>query len=181
MTIVNDIDTAALKETIKAVAEDPAKGKMAFSVNSRWDGQFRSEAIPGDISLGGARIERDFRIDADEPKELLGKDSAANPQEILIAAMNAPMIVGYVSQAAMRGITLSKLEIKTEGELDLRGFLGIDPTIKPGYESLTYHVEIAGDGSEEQFAEIHEAVKRLSPNRYNVSMPIMLNSTLKVL
>ena len=30
MTIVNDIDTAALKETIKAVAEDPAKGKMAF-------------------------------------------------------------------------------------------------------------------------------------------------------
>ena len=178
--IVNDIDTDALSDTIKAVAADPEKGMMSFNVKSRWDGQFRSEAVPGDIVLGGERVERNFQIDADEPKELLGKDSAANPQELLMAAMNACMIVGYVSGAAMNGVTLTKLEIETEGELDLRGFLNIDPTIKPGYETIHYNVTIAGDGTPEQFEAIHENVKRLSPNRYNVSMPIMLTSSLTV-
>lgn len=177
---VNDIDTAALKETIKAVAADPAKGMMAFTVNSKWDGQFRSEARPGDIVLGGQNLHRDFLIEADEPEELLGKNSGANPQEILMAAMNACMIVGYVSQAAMMGVTLTKLEIKTEGELDLRGFLGIDPSIKPGYETINYAVVIAGNGTVEQFEEMHENVNRLSPNRYNVAMPIYLTSTLAV-
>jgi len=178
--LINDIDTDALRETITAITEDTEKGKMAFEVNTVWDGQFRTESRPGNIVLGGEVIERDFLIEADEPEQLLGKNSAANPQELLMAALNACMSVGYISGAAMNGITLTKLEIKTTGELDLRGFLGIDPTIKPGYETLQYDVTIAGDGTPEQFAQIHENVRRLSPNRYNVAMPIQLESTLTI-
>ena len=95
-----------------------------------------------------------------------------------MAAINACMAVGHVSGAAMNGITLSKLEIKTTGELDLRGFLGIDASVKAGYDTLHYHVTIAGNGTDEQFQKIHDNVKRLSPNRYNVAMPIHLESSL---
>src|SRR3546814_6351849 len=77
----------------------------------------------------------------------------------LLAALNACMMVGYVAQCALRGIVLESLDIETQGDIDLRGFLGLDPRVAPGYESLSYTVRIKGDGTPEQFAEIHEAVK----------------------
>ena len=68
-----------------------------------------------------------------------------------MAAMNACMLVGYVAGAAVNGITLEKLEIETDGTLDLRGFLGIDERVKPGYDSVAYTVRIRGNGTPEQF------------------------------
>ena len=49
----------------------------------------------------------------------------------------------------MAGVTLTKLEIETSSELDLRGFLNIDPRVKPGYDTLHYAVRISGDGTSE--------------------------------
>ena len=88
-----------------------------------------------------------------------------------MAALNACMTVGYVAQCAVRGIILESLEIETHGELDLRGFLGIDPAVPAGYENLSYVVRIKGSGTKEDFAEIHDAVMATSPNFYNVSRP----------
>jgi hypothetical protein len=97
-----------------------------------------------------------------------------------MAALNACITVGYVAGAAVNGITLSKLEIETTGRLDLRGFLGIDSTVKPGYESIQYVVRIAGNGTPEQFRQIHENVIKTSPNYFNVSRPVRLDATLQV-
>ena len=80
----------------------------------------------------------------------------------------------------MRGIALESLVIETEGEIDMRGFLGIDPTVAKGYESLRYKVRIKGNGTKEQFAEIHEAVMATSPNFSNLSRPVGLKPTLVV-
>ena len=123
---------------------------------------------------------RRFTIDIDEPCELGGSNKFANPQEHLIAALNACITVGYVAQCAVRGITLESLQIETEGEIDLRGFLGIDPKVANGYESLRYTVRIKGSGTRQQFAEIHDAVMATSPNVYNLANAVVLKSTLVV-
>jgi hypothetical protein len=68
----------------------------------------------------------------------------------------------------------------TTTELDLRGFLGIDPNVKPGYESLRYVVRIKGNGTAEQFEEIHQNVIKTSPNYFNISQPVRLNAELRV-
>ena len=80
----------------------------------------------------------------------------------------------------MRGITLERLEIETDGEIDLRGFLGIDPAVPPGYENLSYIVRIKGSATKEEFAEVHEAVMATSPNFYNVSRAVSLKPALVV-
>jgi len=85
-----------------------------------------------------------------------------------------------VAQCAVRGITLESLEIETEGEIDLRGFLGIDPEVANGYESLSYIVRIKGNATDEEFTEVHKAVQATSPNFYNVSQAVRLNPTLVV-
>src|SRR5438477_187866 len=164
-TVVNGINVDDLFALIEGVRREPAKGKTNWHVTTTWQGQARSRAQVENFEIGGERVSRRFSIDIDEPHELGGSNRFANPQEHLIAALNACMTVGYVAQCAVRGITLESLEIETEGEIDLRGFLGIDPKVANGYESLRYTVHIKGNGTKEQFAEIHDAVTALSPLR----------------
>jgi uncharacterized OsmC-like protein len=177
---VNGLDLAALGETVEAIEANPAKALVAFDVTTRWTGQTRSETIVEGYTLAGERIDRRHKIVADEPVELLGADSAPNPQELLMAAFNACITVGYVAGAALKGIRLDSLEIKTRGQLDLRGFLGLSDDVPPGYETIAYEVRIKGDGSPEQFEEIHQAVMKTSPNYFNISRPIRVNGTLQL-
>ena len=97
-----------------------------------------------------------------------------------MTALNACVMVGYVVGAATRGIALERLELETHGELDLRGFLGIDPSVPPGYETVHYTVCIKGNGTAEQFRQIHDTVLRTSPNYFNVSRPIRIDACLVV-
>jgi uncharacterized OsmC-like protein len=177
---VNGLDLDALGEVVEAIEADAGKAIVGFDVTTRWTGQTRSETIVDGFTMAGERITRSHKIIADEPGELLGADSAPNPQELLMAAFNACIMVGYVAGSSLKGITLDSVEIKTRGELDLRGFLGLSEEVAPGYESIAYEVNIKGDGTAEQFAEIHETVMKTSPNYFNISRPIRVEGTLKV-
>jgi len=177
---INGIDVGALKQVVRDVAEDPAKGMVRFEVKSAWQGQTRSRATVESFHIGGQEVKRHFEIDVDEPMELLGQNSAPNPQEMLMTALNACIMVGYVAGAAMKGIRLDKVEIETSGELDLRGFLGIDASVPPGYEAIRYTVTMKGNGSEADFREIHETVMKTSPNYFNIARPIRIDSRLVV-
>ena len=178
--IVNGIDVNDLLALLARVEQDASKGKTNWRVTTSWQGQARSRAEVSGFGIGGEEVQRRFSFDIDDPCELGGSNAFANPQEHLIAALNACMTVGYVAQCSIRGITLEQLEIETEGEIDLRGFLGIDSNVPPGYESLSYIVHIKGDGTEEQFTEIHEAVMTTSPNFYNIANAVMLKPTLVI-
>lgn len=179
-TRVNDIDLAALGDVVEAIGADPAKAIVGFAVTTRWQGQTRSESVVDSYVIGGERVARSFTIAADEPEELLGTNSAPNPQELLMSAVNACMAVGYVAGAALRGIELEWLEIETRGELDLRGFLGLSDAVPPGYRHIDYDVRIKGNGTPEQFEEIHETVMATSPNYFNMSRPVKMNGRLAV-
>lgn len=176
---VNGIDLDALAGAVSAIEADPAKGMVAFRVRTEWTGQTRSETTIDSCTLGGEKIDRRFKIVADEPYELFGTDSGPNPQELLMSAINSCMLVGYVEQAALRGVTLTTCRIEMEGEIDLRGAMELDPAIPNGYRQLDYLVTLEGDGTREQYQEIHEVVQATSPNFYNASQTIEMNGRLK--
>jgi len=178
--VVNGINVDDLLALRAKVEQDPSKGITNWRVITTWQGQTQSRAEVSGFSIGGEEVPRRFSFDADEPYELGGSNAFPNPQEYLLAALNACMTVGYVAQCAIRGITLKHLEIETKGEIDLRGFLGIDSAIASGYESLSYTVRIKGDGTEQQFAEVHEAVMATSPNFFSIGNAVALKPTLVV-
>ena len=97
-----------------------------------------------------------------------------------MAAFNACIMVGYVATASVMGVTLQAIDIETEGELNLRGFLGLDENVKPGYDSIKYTVRIKGDGSAEQFQAIHQNVLKTSPNYFNIARPVTVNAKLVI-
>lgn len=178
--VVNGINVDDLFALIDGVKRDVAKAKTNWHVSTSWYGQTWSHSQVEGYEIGGDKVQRRFSIDIDEPFELGGTDQFANPQEHLLSALNACIMVGFVAQCAVHGISLESLRIETDGEIDLRGFLGIDPTVPAGYESLSYTVRVKGSGTKEEFAKIHEAVMATSPNFYNVSRPVVLKPTLVV-
>jgi uncharacterized OsmC-like protein len=171
---VNGIDLGDLADTIEAIRSNSLCSRVCYRVVTHWKGQTRSETNVESCTIGGQTVPRSFTIVADEPMELLGTNSAPSPQELLMAAVNACMVVGYVCQAAVRGIALEECRIQTDSELDLKGFLSIDERVPPGNRRLNYTVWLEGDGSRAQYEDIHEAVMAISPNYFNMAQPIQM-------
>jgi len=178
--MINDIDIEALQGVVEQVKEDSANGMTSWGLTTVWKGGTRSDSQVSSFSVGGQTIEKDFNIKIDEPIELLGTNKYANPQEYLLAAMNACMVVGYAAACSGEGIEIESLRIETSGDIDLRGFLGIDPDVKNGYDEISYTVFIKGNGTPEQFQQVHEVVMATSPNRFNMANPINLDTKLVV-
>jgi hypothetical protein len=51
------------------------------------------------------------------------------------------MTAGIVATTAARRIALTSLRIRTSGQLDLRGYLGLDPDVNPGYDRVDVHIQ----------------------------------------
>jgi uncharacterized OsmC-like protein len=178
---LNGLNVDGLRALSAAVAANPAQGQTRWSVATQWQGGTVSRSRVRGCEIGGQWIDRPFSLTIDEPLQLGGTNTHPNPQEYLLSALNACMTVGYVAAASLFGIELETLEIETEGNIDLRGFLGLDPSVPAGYDALHYTVRIKGNGTPAQFRQIHDLVASTSPNHFNLAHPIPLTADLQVL
>ena len=76
-----------------------------------------------------------------------------------------------VYHAAARGIVLDALECTIEGDVDLAGFLGLDETVRPGFQQIRVAFKASGDFDDDQLAEL-ASLTRYSPVRDIVSNPV---------
>ena len=79
---------------------------------------------------------KEFVYDADHPKVLVGRDQAPTPVEFLLHALASCLTAGIGNIAAARGVTLSEVESRVEGDIDLRGILGLSDQVRNGYQQL---------------------------------------------
>jgi hypothetical protein len=96
--VVNGINVDDLFALIDGVKHDTANGKTSWRVTTGWQGQTRSRTQVDGFEIGGRHVSRHFTIEIDEPCELGGSNRFANPQEHLLAELNACMTVGYVAR-----------------------------------------------------------------------------------
>jgi uncharacterized OsmC-like protein len=176
---LNGFNTTAILDLIEQITSDPSLAIASFSATTVWHGAARSETRVSSYELGSRRIAREHVIKSDEPRELLGENTAPNPQELLFAALNACMTFGYAAKAAAMGIELQKISIETRGTLDIRGALGLAP-VPPGMESIQYQVRIKSTAPAAQLEELHTAVIEGSPNRFHLTHPIQLHAKLVI-
>jgi uncharacterized OsmC-like protein len=179
-TRVNGIAVDDVKGLIDQVAADPAAGMTRWRVANTWQGQMRSRAGVDGFEIGGQRSDRRFQLDIDEPLELGGSNLWANPQEHLLAALNACMTVGFVALCALEGHAIETLEVVTEGDIDLRGFFGLDAEVPPGYAKLAVTMTVKGSATAADFQRVFEAMLATSPNVHNLSRPVTLKPKLVV-
>ncbi|MBN2182218.1 MAG: OsmC family protein [Sedimentisphaerales bacterium] len=144
---VNGIDLDVLGETVKAIEQDPELGKCQFRVSNKWiSGDHNRTTITG---FFGAKQEieheQPFEVDADEPPVLAGGDQAPNPAEHLLHALAGCITTGLVAHAAVRGIHIEQLESQLEGDIDLRGFLGLSEDVPKGFTNIRMKIKVKTD------------------------------------
>lgn len=156
--VVNGIDLDVLKSTVQAISNEPALGKCHFRATNTWiDGSRNASTIGNFYGAGQENAHKQaFVFHADEPPVLAGNDDGANPVEFLLHALAACITTSMVAHAAVRGIDIQSLESTLEGDIDLNGFLGINPFVPKGYTDIRVKFRVTGDADVETLKELAE-------------------------
>jgi uncharacterized OsmC-like protein len=170
----NEINVTALQNYKQEITKNPKSGMIDYNVNLKWLGGTKSKVTTTGVTLGDQHLSRSFSFIIDEPEQLLGENSHPTPQEYLLGGMGGCMIVGYTVGASLLGITLEKLEVDLQAGLDLRGFLEVDPNAPVGFKDVKYTIRVKGNGTKEQFEQIHKTVINSSPNRATIANKIKI-------
>lgn len=148
--IVNGVDVDGIFSVIDAVRQDSGLAAFRFRARNRWQGGGRNRStIQG---FHGCRMEDETRtqpfvLDNDEPRVLLGEDAAPNPVEFILHALAGCLTTTMVYHAASRGIVIEAVESELEGDLDLRGFLGLSETVRKGYQAIRVRLRVTSAAS----------------------------------
>jgi uncharacterized OsmC-like protein len=156
-TIRNGVDTAQLFATLDAVKAQPELGRFQFRARNRWiDGAHNQATIRDFYGAGQEDTSRaeEWTLDAGEPAILCGTDTGPNPAEYLLAALSACLTTSLVYVAAARGVRLTEVESTVEGDMDVRGALGLSNEVRNGFERIRVSFKVSGDAPEEKLQEI---------------------------
>lgn len=135
-----------------AIADNPDNAQLRFQAEGQGAGGVRTE-----IRIGA------HAVTIDEPPALGGQNAAPNPVEFALASLLSCQVVTYRYYAAQLGIPLDEVRVDVEGDLDLRGFLGIDAAVRPGYTEVRLVVDLRGPATAADYARLRETVDAHCP------------------
>ena len=160
----NGVDTPTLFATIDAVSHQRDLAKFQFRASNRWvSGTHSQTTINGFSGAGGEQSrEMSFKLEGDHPKVLVGGDKAPTPVEYLLHALATCLTAGIGNIASARGIDLDEVESTVEGDINMLGILGLDDSVRNGYEGIRISFRIKGDADAEQLAKVVEQSRRRS-------------------
>ena len=178
--VVNGVNLETLMATVNAIKDDPELGACHFRASNKWlGGNHNRTTVTG---FYGAKQEiahkQKFEMDADEPPILAGEDEGANPVEHLLHALASCVTTSMVAHAAVRGIHVEEVESELEGDIDLRGFLGLSDDVPKGYTDIRVKFKVKADPKD--LARLEELIE-YSPvfNTLTHGVPVSIQVELK--
>jgi uncharacterized OsmC-like protein len=172
---MNGLDTTKMFETLDAIQKQPALARFQFRNSNRWiDGGENRSRIQGFYGAGREDDSRSspFEFTNGEPPVLLGNNEGANPVEFLLHALAGCVTTTTVLHAAARGIRIHSISTELEGEIDLRGLLGLDESVSAGYEEIRMTMHISADCSDEELDNLMSFAPAHSPVCSTVCRPV---------
>ena len=163
--IRNGVDTGQMYGTLDAIKAEPSLGVFQFRARNHWiDGAHNRSTIQGFYGAGQEDTSREapFTIDAGEPAVLLGSDTGANPAEYLLHALAACLTTSLVYVAAARKVRLTEVESTLEGDMDVRGALGVSDEVRNGFSKIRVTFKVKGDAPEATLREVVERAQARS-------------------
>jgi uncharacterized OsmC-like protein len=174
-TLVNGLDMKAAFATVDAIKATPGLARFQFRARNNWISGGENRSTIQDFY--GAGREDDsrstpFEFTNGEPPVLLGNNEGANPVEFLLHALAGCVTTTLVLHAAVRGIAIQELSTELQGDLDVRGLLGLDDQVSPGYEHIRIRMRIKADCSEEELEDLMAVAQRHSPVCNTICRPV---------
>ena len=163
---VNGVSVSALVDATSAIRRSGALGRFQFRAHNQWlDGGHTRTTVK---DYFGAGVEQTTRttplvVESDIPAQLRGGDRAMDPLEHMLAAIGACITTTVVWRAAARGIHVNAIDTWLEGDIDLRGWFGMDCERKAGYNQIRASVHLDAEAPDETLDQLVELATRHSP------------------
>ena len=154
---VNGIDVDKVMSVVNNINADANNGKWQFRSINQWTGATKNQSKFKDyFANDGENIShpKPFVLEADEPLLLGGTGNAANPVEHLLHALTSCLTTSLVAHAAVRGITVEDINTSTEGDIDVRGFLGLSEDVRKGYQAIRINMKVKSEAPAETLKEL---------------------------
>ncbi len=179
-TEINGLDVQAAQETIDAIKADATLAMFQFRAKNSWiTGGMNRSTIRNFYGAGREDDSRteDFVFTNGEPPVLLGNNEGGNPVEFLLHALAGCVTTTFVLHAMARGINVRELSTQLEGDLDLRGLLGLDDRVSPGYEEIRIKLSVEADCSDQELEDLLTYTEQHSPVCNTVCRPVPVKLT----
>jgi uncharacterized OsmC-like protein len=170
---LNGLHPTRLEEVVEQLREPGFLREFSGPWRSRisWQGGFRAKAHM-----------RTHSIDFDEPAGLDTQDTAASAHEILLSAVGACMMVGFVLNATRRSVRIENLEIAVEGNFEnILKWAGLDESGNPGYGAIRAKCFVKADADEDTLRGIWENAWQGSPVTQSVMRATGIETEFEVL
>jgi uncharacterized OsmC-like protein len=154
----NGVNVEGLFGALDAVKGMPEAAKFQFRASNEWvSGTNSRSRIHEFFGLGAEQTHREIHeYDADHPEQLVGTDVGPSPVEFLLHALAACITAGIGNIASARGIDLTSVRSTVTGDIDLVGLLGLDDSVRNGYQSIDVRLVIEGDAGAEELRRVVE-------------------------
>ncbi|WP_127356794.1 OsmC family protein [Actinacidiphila soli] len=177
-----------MSDTITTLAGIDAQGLAQMAENAKADSSVGKKTLKAVTTCeGGFRNLTQVRTLApvlvSEPCHLLGDDAAPNPSEMALAALGSCISVGLLANATAQGVTLSKIEVAMEGDIDISAVWGVGDSAEnkvPGFTAVRCAITLAGDADAATLQEIKNNAMVWSPVVNTFARPVELSSTFTI-
>jgi len=155
-TAENGVNVAALLGAREALGKTPEAARFKWRASSEWIRGTHSRAtVDGFFGLGGEQQHRQtYNFDSDHPEIFASEDKGATPLEFVLVGLAGCLSAGIASIAQLRNIQLKSVKATLEAGMDLQGILGIDETVRNGFDGIKVRYEIDADASADDIAAL---------------------------
>jgi uncharacterized OsmC-like protein len=167
--MLNGVCVETIENAVSEIKGDPELAKFRFLLKNVWiDGSLNHSSIEKFYGTKQKiKHNKIFELNADEPELISGTDSYANPAEQLLHSLASCLTTTLVYHASLRNIKIEALQSEVEGDIDIRGFMGLSNEVRRGYEHIRVHFKIKTDAADleklkelAKFSPVYDVVSR---------------------
>src|SRR5437879_11290965 len=131
----NGVNVEALITAREALTNAPAAAQFKWRAACEWkNGTHSHSTVEGFFGLGEEqRRKRTFKFDADHPEVFASEDVGATPVEYVLVGLASCLTAGIAAVAQHRQIQLRSVTATIEGDMDIKGIVGIAGDIRAGF------------------------------------------------
>ena len=160
---------SALERNVKVVGARPSVGQgVAVS---------RASLGPG---LSCEVTEGPWRFSVGMTEKYGGVNNGPNPGVYGRGALASCLAIGYSMWAARLGVPLTSLSVEVHASYDVRGELGVDDTVRPGYGEMRCVISIESDAPEADIRRLAETAERHSSWLDDLRHPVPVTSSVQL-
>jgi uncharacterized OsmC-like protein len=172
VAVINNVDIDKAGLFVQQVSEDPPAGRKTSTVEGEWTlegpAEFRGKAKyeGGEVTLHSAT-----------PTFRGGSGGSPAPMQHFLFGFSACFASTYAAAAAGLGISLAKLAVRAEADVDFGPSMGLSEG--PVVREVRLSIEVAADAPAETLARIGELALKRGPVVYAMTHAMSVTPSLK--